>query len=308
MDLADLQIFRAVAREGGITRAAERLHRVQSNITTRVRQLEQELAVDLFIRKGKKLHLSPAGQTLLGYADRLLDLAQEARDALQDNRPRGLFRLGAMESTAAVRLPGPLSDYHRLYPEVTLELRTGNPQRLATAILAGKLDAALAAEPFADAPFEKVPAFLEELVIVAPADQPPLGAREAPAAMVAFETGCPHRKRLEEWYGRRNAMPERTIEMSSYHAILGCVVAGMGISLMPRAVIATFPESGRLSLHALPPGYNRAQTVLFWRKGARSPKIDALIDILKSARDAHALPRQQSKTRRNSGKHRRKKA
>jgi len=302
MDLADLQIFRAVAREGGITRAAERLHRVQSNITTRVRQLEQELAVDLFIRKGKKLHLSPAGQILLGYADRLLDLAQEARDALQDNRPRGLFRLGAMESTAAVRLPGPLSDYHRLYPEVTLELRTGNPQRLATAILAGTLDAALAAEPFADAPFEKVPAFLEELVIVAPAEQPQLGAREAPAAMVAFETGCPHRKRLEEWYGRRNAMPERTIEMSSYHAILGCVAAGMGISLMPRAVIDTFPESGRLSLHALPPGYDRAQTVLFWRKGARSPKIDALIDILKSARDAHAPPRQQSRTRRKSRK------
>ena len=58
-------------------------------------------------------HLSPAGQVLLGYADRLLDLAQEAREAVQDVRPRGLFRLGAMESTAAVRLPGPLSEYHR---------------------------------------------------------------------------------------------------------------------------------------------------------------------------------------------------
>lgn len=302
MDLADLSIFRAVAREGGVTRAAIRLHRVQSNVTTRVRQLERELSVDLFIRKGKKLHLSPAGQILLGYADKLLDLAQEARDALQDTRPRGIFRLGAMESTAAVRLPGPLSDYHRLYPEVTLELHTGNPHRLATAILAGELDAALAAEPIAEAPFEKVPAFMENLVIVAPAGQPPIGARDTPAAMVAFETGCPHRKRLEEWYGRRNAMPERTIEMSSYHAILGCVAAGMGISLMPRSVLSTFPESGRLSLHSLPPGHDRAQTVLFWRKGARSPKIDALIDILKSGRGANVPSRAESKTKRNSGK------
>src|SRR5262245_52629208 len=94
MDLGDLRIFRAVAQAGGVTRAAERLHRVQSNITTRVRQLEEDLGVPLFIRSGKKLHLAPAGQVLLGYAERLLDLAQEARDAVQDARPRGVFRLG----------------------------------------------------------------------------------------------------------------------------------------------------------------------------------------------------------------------
>src|SRR5215471_4549324 len=126
MDLADLQIFRSVVQEGGVTRAAEKLHRVQSNVTTRVRQLESDLGVELFIREGKRLHLSPAGKVLLGYADRLLDLAREARDSVHDARPRGLFRLGAMESTASVRLPGPLSEYCRRYPEVTLELRTGN--------------------------------------------------------------------------------------------------------------------------------------------------------------------------------------
>ena len=86
-------------------------------MTTRVRQLEDDLGVQLFIRSGKRLHLAPAGQVLLGYADRLLDLAQEARGAVQDAKPRGLFRLGAMESTAAVRLPAPLSDYHLRYPE-----------------------------------------------------------------------------------------------------------------------------------------------------------------------------------------------
>src|SRR5687767_10914097 len=107
MDLSDLQIFRAVVQAGGITRAAEKLNRVQSNVTTRVRQLEQELGVDLFIREGKRMHLSPAGQQLLGYADRLLALAQEARDAMHDTTPRGLLRLGSMESTAAIRLPAP---------------------------------------------------------------------------------------------------------------------------------------------------------------------------------------------------------
>lgn len=288
MDLGDLKIFRAVAREGGVTRAAERLHRVQSNITTRVRQLEEDLGVKLFIRSGKRLHLAPAGQVLLAYADRLLDLAQEAREAVQDAKPRGLFRLGAMESTAAVRLPGPLSAYHRRYPEVVLELRTGNPIQLATAVLSGELDAAFATEPLPDAPFEKIAAFLEPLVIVAGGGHPPIGPRsETPRAVVAFEQGCPHRKRLEDWFAKRGALPERTIELTSYHAMLGCIVAGMGISLIPRSVLSTFPESKRLSVHPLPKGEDRAQTTLFWRKGAGSPKIDALVEILNAAAGDH---------------------
>lgn len=285
MDLSDLRIFTAVVREGGVTRAAERLNRVQSNVTTRVRQLEEDLGVNLFIREGKKLHLAPAGQTLVDYADRLLALADEARDAVQYPKPRGLFRLGAMESTAAVRLPAPLSEYHRRHPEVTLELRTGNPQQLATAILAGEIEAALVAEPIADAPFEKAKAFEEELVIVAAAGHPPIDRLDAlPSTAIAFEVGCPHRKRLETWYDSHGDMPARTIEMSSYHVMLGCVAAGMGISLLPSSVLTTFPERRRLSVHPLPPGQDRAETVLIWRKGANSPKISALVEILNPRR------------------------
>lgn len=152
MELSDLVIFRAVVEAGGVTRAAERLHRVQSNITTRIRQLEEKLGVALFIREGKRLHLSPAGQVLLDYAQRLLALADEAREAVQDGRPRGPFVLGAMESTSAVRLPGPLSDFVRQYPAVKLTLKTGNPQQLAAAVLAGAMDAALVTGPIVDGP------------------------------------------------------------------------------------------------------------------------------------------------------------
>jgi DNA-binding transcriptional LysR family regulator len=281
MDLSDLRIFTTVVREGGVTRAAEKLNRVQSNVTTRIRQLEQDLGVDLFLREGKRLHLAPAGLLLLGYADRLLTLADEARMSIRDPRPRGLFRLGAMESTAAVRLPRAINEYSRLHPEVTLELRIGNPVVLSAAILAGELDAALVSEPIADAPFEKVPAFEEEPVIVSAAGHPPVGKKGCfPATMIAFEHGCPYRKRLENWYARHGEMPERTVELGSYHAMLGCVVAGMGIALLPRSVLTTFPESKRLAVHRLPPGENRSSTVLIWRKGAGSPNIAALREIL----------------------------
>ena len=281
MDLSDLRIFTAVVREGGVTRAAERLGRVQSNVTTRIRQLEEDVGVKLFNREGKRLILTPTGQTLLGYADKLLALADEARAALHDDRPRGQFRLGAMESTAAVRLPQPLTVYAQRYPDVVRELRTGNPTQLSTAVLAGDIDAALVAEPVAQAKFDSLVAFDEEPVIVTSKDHPAIDkAGPVPKTMIVFEHGCPHRRRLEQWYAAREELPERTVELGSYHAMLGSVLAGMGAALVPRSVISTFPEKKRLRINALPDGENRLRTMLIWRKGAASPKIDALAEIL----------------------------
>src|SRR5689334_12523987 len=148
MELSDLHVFRSVVSAGGITAAAARLHRVQSNVTARIQKLEQDLGIQLFIREGKRLKITEAGRTLLGYADKLLALAEETRQAVQnDATPRGVLRLGTMESTAGIRLPKPLSDYHRRHPEVKVELYTGAPRELMAAVLAGESDAALVAEP-----------------------------------------------------------------------------------------------------------------------------------------------------------------
>jgi len=122
VDLAALTIFRAVVRENGVTRAAAKLNRVQSNVTTRIKQLEEQLGADLFIRDGRRLVLTPAGETLLPYAERLLALADEARHAVRADRPSGRLRLGTMESVAATRLPGLLARYHQQWPDVALEL------------------------------------------------------------------------------------------------------------------------------------------------------------------------------------------
>jgi len=284
MELSDLQVFRTVVEAGGITRAAEKLNRVQSNVTTRIQQLEEQLGVALFIREGKRLHLSPAGQVMLGYAERLLDLAREARESVHDTKPRGLLRFAAPESTSAVRLPTPLSEYCRRYPEVTLELRSGNCVTVTSDILTGAIDAGIAVEPVPDAAFDKVPIYKEELVLIAAAGHPPIhSARDTRSqAILVFEHGCPWRKRLEQWFALTGDTPERMIEITSYLVMLGCVVVGMGISLVPRMVLDTFPDQHRLSVHPVPPEFGRAQQVMLWRKGARSPKLDALVDIVTS--------------------------
>jgi DNA-binding transcriptional LysR family regulator len=282
MDLDDLRIFRSVVQEGGITRAAQRLNRVQSNITTRIRQLEQKLGVGLFIREGKKLHLSPTGKVLLDYADRLLDLAQEARDAVNHGAPRGPLRLGAMESTAAIRLPEPLSEFHRRYPEVKLELRTATIQELSSAVLTGALDAALVAEPIPDEPFEKSAIYDEALALIAAADHPPI---RSPAdvrseTVLAFEHGCPYRLRMQQWFSRAGELPARISEMSSWHAIMGCAAARMGIAVLPQIVLGSFPQRKYLSVHPLPRELSHAPTVLIRRKGSRSSTISALVEVL----------------------------
>lgn len=284
MDLADLRIFLAVVREGGITRAAQRLHRVQSNVTTRIRQLEDDLGVALFLREGKRLQLAPAGRTLLDYAEQILALSERARAAVQDQTPQGLLRLGAMESTAAVRLPGPLAAFSQRYPDVRLELRTGNPTQLATALLADQIDAALVAEPVPAARFDSIVVFREEPVIVAAKSYAKIGPGQVPKTVIVFEHGCPHRKRLEAWYEAAGALPERVIEIGSYHAMLGCVQAGMGAALLPRSVLETFPEGKRLQVFSLPRGQGQIATLLIWRKGTRSSKVEALAEALGGTR------------------------
>jgi DNA-binding transcriptional LysR family regulator len=181
-----------------------------------------------------------------------------------------------------MRLPVPMNDYLGRYPDVTLELRTGNTRELAAAVLGGDLDAALISEPIADAPFDKVAIYEEELVIIAAAGHAPIKSpRDArPQTVLAFESGCSYRQRLEDWFAHHGEMPDRIVEITSYHAMLGCVVAGMGISLMPRNVLTTFPDAKLLSVHSLPPALARAPTVLIRRKGTLSPKVSALIEVL----------------------------
>lgn len=283
MDIRDLEIFRCVIEAGGITRAAERLHRVPSNITTRVRQLEEDLGVKLFLREGKRLHLSAAGEVLLGYTDRILALAREARESVGDNATRGVLRLGAMESTAAVRLPRPLAHYHRSYPSVTLELRTGSTRQLLAQVLCGELDAALVADPGADKRLEKIGVFKEELVIVADATHL---AIHSPAdisrlTVLAFASGCAYRRRLQDWLDAGAKQADQIIELASYHAILGCTVVGMGIALVPRSVLEAFPGRAQLSIHPLVAKYSRSLTALVWRKGGKSKKLDTLAGFLR---------------------------
>ncbi|AOY96367.1 LysR family transcriptional regulator [Cupriavidus sp. USMAA2-4] len=253
MDLAELEIFRAVAREQSITRAAKRLERVQSNVTTRVKQLEESLGVALFQRDSKRMILTAEGHRLLGYAEQMLTLAEEARQSMRADAPSGTLRVGSMESSAATLLPRPLGRYHHAWPDVALEIATGTSRFLADAVLAHRLDCAVVAHPGTAVPSAIDVGELgeglagtylctEDLVLVLPADHPEVRRPEDVALrhLAAFARGCTYRLCAEAWLAEggedlRQRLAVR--EMPSYHAILASVAAGAAVAVVPRSLL-----------------------------------------------------------------------
>jgi len=278
MDLASLRIFKSVVDHGGINKAAAKLHRVPSNVTTRIKQLEEQLGAALFLRAGRRLALSSEGKLLLTYADQLLRLSSEAEAALRSGKPRGTLRLGSLESTAGSRLPPVLSRYHALYPDVAIELVTGTSGALVTRVLEQDVVAAFVAEPFTADGLDMLAVFSEELVLITPKSVGPIRAPRdiANRTVIAFPAGCSYRRRLEAWLGAGSVLADRVMEFQSYHAIVACVAAGSGIAVVPRAILPLTSAGNHLAITPLPAKIAKSRTQLVWRSGHRSNTLDAM--------------------------------
>ncbi|HVI57938.1 MAG TPA: LysR substrate-binding domain-containing protein [Luteimonas sp.] len=284
MELRELETFRAVVEAGGVGRAADRLNRAQSSVTARIRQLEASLGVALFDREGRGLRLTAAGDALLGYADRLLELASEARAAVRDDVVGGRLRLGAMESVAASRLPHPLAAFHRDHPRVSVELQTAPSRELVARVQARALDAAIVGDEVDDERFVRVPLYTEELVLVGPGGRalPREPARLSGSTLLVFHgNGCAYRRRMEQWLQSRRAVPGRVLEFASYHAILASAAAGVGISLVPRSVLDIYPQRGALSVAKMPSQLARIRTALVMQRGRHVPALTQLANCLR---------------------------
>ncbi len=274
MDAGDLSVFAAVARTGGITKAAHSLNTVQSNVTQRIRLLEAELGVRLFQRHSRGVSLTNAGAQLLPYAERIPHLIGEAKRAAADGPvPRGSIKVGALETATAVRLPPVLAAYAAACPEVDIEIVTGTTAELVEAVLSHRLEAAFTAGPLDHPELLALPVVAEELVLLsAPwiGDGAAFSARAAAdkLKLIVFRAGCTYRNYLEALLAARGIVGVRRLEFGTVDGIIGCVAAGIGITLLPRAVAARAAAEGRVKLHALPEGIRRIETVLVRRRDA----------------------------------------
>ena len=290
MNFTDLEVFKAVVDEGGVIKASRKLHRVPSSVTSRIQQLESSMGVSLFHRDRQRLHLSPTGELLRGYADRLIQLSEEARAVVSGAAPQGVLKLGTLESTAASRLPALLTDFHRLYPDVRLELSTGTNDFLMQAVADRRIDAAFTAEALGRSLAQSlahVPVFSERLVVISSLDHAPIrrASELGDASLIAFPDGCAYRRVLQRWLGADSLAGRRALELGSYHAIVACVASGTGIALVPESVLDTMPQA-HVARHPLPKALAEIRTPLVWRDGEISPPVLALRTLVASLRNS----------------------
>lgn len=269
MDLQALRFFQAVAELGSISSAARELNYAQSNLTSKIQQLETNLQTTLFYRHNRGTTLTDKGKVLLSYTVEIFQLLDEIRKEMSDDQtPKGLLVIGSMETTAAVRLPALLSKFHREYPAVDLTLKTGPTEQNVLGVLQYELDGAFVAGPIEHPNLTYKTVIEEELVLVTDAFHQPLSSIKEiqNRTILVFRKGCSYRARFEEWLHHEGVTPEKTMEFGTLDGIIGCVSAGLGISLLPRSVVDKHVKEGHLIQHSIPNRFGKVKTLFIYRK------------------------------------------
>lgn len=268
MDVADLKVVDAVARHGSMNKAASELNTVQSNVSARIRSLEDELGVALFQRSAKGVQVTPAGRRILPFAARLSKLLLDASSAARDDgHPKGVMEIGTLETTLALRLPQLIARFAKAYPEVRPVVRTGTTCSLIQDVIDCKLEGAFVVGPVNHPELHTQAAFREELVLIT---SPAVLRLDDIAGIenlktVVFRLGCSYRQRLDTLMTQLGVLAPEPLEFGSIEAIIACVSAGVGITLLPRGVIADATRAGLVTVHELPPELAHVETVFVRR-------------------------------------------
>jgi DNA-binding transcriptional LysR family regulator len=283
MDAADLRVFQSVAGTGSMNRAALELNTVQSNVTARIKSLEDEVGYALFERTNRGVTLTEAGKRLLPFAARATRLFDDARRAVADDgTPAGALLVGSLETTAALRLSPLLAEFAATYPAVDLSLRTGTSCELVDQVLDRSLEGAFVCGPANHPDLQVERYFREELVILtapAVADFEELAAKPD-LKIIVLKAGCSYRLRLEAMLARRGIVGVRQLEFGTLEAIIGCVSAGLGVTLLPTALVGSVWQRGRVRVHALPEAEKWVDTVFIrHREAYASSALRAFLEI-----------------------------
>jgi DNA-binding transcriptional LysR family regulator len=289
MNVADLRVFGVVARCGGMGRAAAQLNTVQSNVSAHIRRLEEDLHETLFQRIPRGVALTPAGERLLPFAQALERLLADAERAVADDgQPRGRLVLGTLETTAALRLGDAVSSFVAAYPEVDLTLRTGTTCELVAQVLAGELEGAFVCGPVREPDLVADTIFEEELALLsAPSFRSAEQAISAPGVrIVVLRAGCSYRQLLEQWLARQGMAEPRVMEFGTFEAVVSCVAAGLGVTMLPRGLLGPVWQNGRVAAHALPARDSRVETQFIRRRDAyASSALAAFLGIVRTRFD-----------------------
>jgi len=268
MDIQSLRIFKAVAEYGSISKAAKELNYAQSNITTRMQQLENSLQTVLFYRHNKGITLTAKGELLVTYADKIFRLLDETKKIMRDEEePQGPLGIGSMETTAAVHLPAFLSNYHSAYPQVDLNLKTGPTSQHIEEVLNYKLDGAFVSGPLSHPDLIVKKVFKEELVLVGNLLLSRFleSERVGNLTLLVLHKGCFYREKFEHWLREEGVRPSKVMEFGSLDALMGCIAAGLGVTLLPLSIVQRYSHLEEVTYYPIPEKFSLVDTLFIYR-------------------------------------------
>lgn len=240
LDLDLLRSFVAIVELGGFTRAAERLGRTQSTISLQIKRLEETLGKRLLDRDSRQIALTSDGERLLGYARRILQLTEEAREAVAEPEVEGIVRLGTPEDFATHRLPRVLADFARSHPRVALEVHCQLTVLLNEGFERGDYDLVLIKrDPEGPSSGERV--WREPLVWTGGAgfDYGVRGRNSGPLPLVLSPQPCVYRKRALSALDAHGRPWRIAYTSTSLAGTLAVVEAGLGVTVLPKDMVAS---------------------------------------------------------------------
>jgi len=230
---------------------------------------------------------------LLPYALKIARLLIEARSAtLDEGTPQGTLVIGSLETTAALHLTELLSTFVAAHRQVDLTLQTGTTCELLKKVLDLQIEGAFVCGPVVHPALEVERAFVEELVLLGAGS---IGSFDALAEngdlrIVVLRRGCSYRQRLEDVLARQGIPTPRVLEFGTLEAVVGCVAAGLGVTLLPRALIGPVWREGLL-MHALPPHDGVVETVFVRRRDSYlSSALAAFLEAMRGASSSRHIP------------------
>lgn len=247
MELIALKTFEKVAKEGGILAASRQMNTVQSNITTRIQRLEEELGTKLFFRKGRGLELSRPGQILLEYTEQILQLERQAGVAVRlAEKGAAEIKIGGMESFVATHLPQLLGALREICPKLQPRITAATTKHLVDEVLEHRIDCAFVGGPIDHPDLVSIDVMTQQLMLVEPKNLEPAGN------LVVFREGCVYRAKALQWRDQVAESELAISELGTLEGILGCVAQGLGVTLMPKVVVERSIYRDSLSMSELP--------------------------------------------------------
>ena len=251
MEFRHLQTFQTIIETGSFSCAAEKLQYAQSTITLHIQQLEAELGVKIFARRGKKVQLTRAGEALSTHASFLLHRAEILQREMTELvlGETGHLRMGAIEPVASLKLPLLLASFCRQYPNIRLTLETGITKVISERVADGKLDLAICSPPDVNLGLSFKRLFNDSMALLIPSkhylsDKAIVEVIDLEKErLLVTETNCPYRHVFETEVFARGVNPDLGIEIMSLKVLQSMVESGLGIGVMPIGVITPPPEN-----------------------------------------------------------------